>query len=370
METKAEKKNRLGCPARLTVLVLSLLWLGFYFLFRGDRALMNALCDALVRPWHRFAGRAYDVLPFSAAELYIGLGVLAALCFLAQLVVHFARRPGDWRRLGRWAVTLLALLAALFGLFCLWWGVYYYADSFSERSGLQAEPVSAQALEAVTDWFVERVNATAPLVARDENGAYAGDEKTVFAHSSALYGAAAEIFPCLDGPALRAKPVAASVIMSYVNYTGFFFPYTAEANLNVDSPRCLLPATIAHELAHQRGVAAEDEANFAAVLACLSDGDADYAYSGSLMAYIYLGNALHDADYGAWREAYSALCAEARRDLADNNAYWARFETPVKEASETVYETFLQTYGDDRGMQSYGACVDLLVAYYYGQTQG
>lgn len=43
--------------------------------------------------------------------------------------------------------------------------------------------------------------------------------------------------------------------MSRINYTGFFFPYTAEANVNVDSPLCMLPSTIAHELAHQRGVA-------------------------------------------------------------------------------------------------------------------
>jgi len=36
----------------------------------------------------------------------------------------------------------------------------------------------------------------------------------------------------------------------------------------------------------------------------------------------------------------------------------------VADVSETVYESFLRTYGDDRGMQSYGACVDLLVACY------
>lgn len=37
---------------------------------------------------------------------------------------------------------------------------------------------------------------------------------------------------------------------------------------------------------------------------------------------------------------------------------------PRADVSEKVYESFLQTYGDDRGMQSYGACVDLLTVYY------
>ena len=57
-----------------------------------------------------------------------------------------------------------------------------------------------------------------------------------------------------------------------------------------------------------------------------------------------------------------------RRDLQENNRYWAAFETKMAEVSEQVYETFLRTYGDDRGMQSYGACVDLLVMYYGGEA--
>ena len=75
-------------------------------------------------------------------------------------------------------------------------------------------------------------------------------------------------------------------------------------------------------------------------------------------------NALYSADYDAWREVYSTLSENVRADLRANNDYWARFETPAADVSEKVYESFLQTYGDDRGMQSYGACVDLLTVYY------
>ena len=96
----------------------------------------------------------------------------------------------------------------------------------------------------------------------------------------------------------------------------------------------------------------------------MESGDEDYRYSGALLAYIYLGNALYRADYDAWREVYSTLSENVRADLRANNDYWARFETPAADVSEKVYESFLQTYGDDRGMQSYGACVDLLTVYY------
>ena len=184
------------------------------------------------------------------------------------------------------------------------------------------------------------------------------------ATSPDIYGGAEQIFPCLAAPAVRAKPVLLSRLLSYIRYTGFFFPYTAEANLNADSPACLLPSTIAHELAHLRGVAREDEANFCAVVACMESGDEDYRYSGALLAYIYLGNALYSADYDAWREVYSTLSENVRADLRANNAYWAQFRGVVSKVSDTVYDGFLKSNGDTDGSKSYGVVTDLLVAYF------
>ena len=48
-------------------------------------------------------------------------------------------------------------------------------------------------------------------------------------------------------------------------------------------------------------------------------------------------------------------------------AYSSRFQ--VAEAAEAVYTGFLQSYGQQLGMQSYGACVDLLVADYVEQKE-
>ena len=133
----------------------------------------------------------------------------------------------------------------------------------------------------------------------------------------------------------------------------------------MDSPAFMLPSTVAHELAHQRGVAKEQEANFAAVLASMESGDATYVYSAAMMAYIYLGNALYDADREAWESVSSTLCDAVRHDFAEQREYWEKYEdTPVSKASDAVYEGFLHSYGQTLGLRSYGACVDLLVAYY------
>ena len=367
METTEKKKITFRplwrlCPARHAVLLISLAWLAAYFLLRENRAVMNFLCKALVRPWHAFAGRLFSAVPFSVTEWVILFLTALGVVLLVLLIVRLIRRR--WVKAYRTGMTILSVSAAMFALFCLWWGVLYYSDSFTEQAGLERRDISVQELETVTRYFAEQANAAGEHVERGEDGVFRADKSDIFRRSADIYGGAEQIFPCLAAPAVRAKPVLLSRLLSYIRYTGFFFPYTAEANLNADSPACLLPSTIAHELAHLRGVAREDEANFCAVVACMESGDEDYRYSGALLAYIYLGNALYSADYDAWREVYSTLSENVRADLRANNDYWARFETPAADASEKVYESFLQTYGDDRGMQSYGACVDLLTVYY------
>lgn len=367
MET-AEKKRitpravwRL-CPARHAVLLISLAWLAAYFLLRGNKALMNSLCRTLVRPWHAFAGKLFSAVPFSVTEWVILFLTALGVALLILLAVQLVRQR--WAKAYRTSMTILSASAALFALFCLWWGVLYYSDSFTEQARLARRDISVQELKTVTGYFAAQANAAGEHVERDENGVFAADKDAIFRRSAGIYEGVEQTFPCLAGPEIRAKPVVMSRLLSYIRYTGFFFPYTAEANLNADSPVCLLPSTIAHELAHLRGVAREDEANFCAVVACMESGDEEYRYSGALLAYIYLGNALYSADYDAWREVYSTLSEEVRADLRANNDYWARFETPAADVSEKVYESFLQTYGDERGMQSYGACVDLLTVYY------
>ena len=51
-------------------------------------------------------------------------------------------------------------------------------------------------------------------------------------------------------------------------------------------------------------------------------------------------------------------------DLRANNAYWRSFETKSAEISEKIYDSFLKSYGQDSGIHSYGAVVDLLIAWY------
>ena len=371
MKTALETRN-LGfrgwfrlCPVRHTLCMIGLAVIGAYFALRGRRNVMQALSDGFVRPWHRALSRLCDHVSFSVAELLIALAIILALVYLVYSVLCLIRRPERLRRVYRVVATCLTAFSLIYGGFCLLWGAYYYSADFEDKSGIRGAPASVEQLEAVTRYFTDLVNTYDALLARSSDGAFAEDMDAVFARSPELYAAVEKIVPCLRGDALAAKPVLFSRVMSYINFTGFFFPFTGEANINVDSPACLIPATIAHELAHQRGVAEEDEANFAAVLASLESGDPAYCYSACLLAYIHLGNALYSADYDAWQANYQRLGDGQRHDLDENNRYWAQYETPVSTVSDQVYTGFLQSYGQTLGLKTYGKCVDLLIAYYY-----
>ena len=352
------------CPVRHLLGLIGAVLIVLHRLLRGNTALMRSLSARFVRPTLQSLGLRSAKLPFSAAELLIVLAVVGLLLYILYCLKRILRFQKPLRQLYRLVMTPVCLALAVYGGFCLLWGTYYYGDDFVTQSGLEMKDVSTADLRTVTAWFAGLSNTYSAYVPRDEDGVCATDRKAVLERSARLYNGLEEDFPCLDGPGLRAKSIGCSRLLSYLDFTGFFFPFTGEANVNIDFPPSLFASTVAHELAHQRGVAKEQEANFVAVVACLHNGDPDYVYSAALLAYSHLSNALYSADRLAWQEIYNSLDEAVLRDFAANQQYWQTFKTPVQSVADTVYEGFLQSYDQNLGLRSYGACVDLLVNYY------
>lgn len=353
------------CPAAHCTALVSLALIGLHLATRHNHALMVHLSEYVVRPIHAFLARLCALTEFSVAEVIIVAFVALILWRPVCGIVRLLRRKASVKSAYRLAMWLVAAVCLAYAGYCLLWGVYYYGDDFIAKSGLDSQPISSEQLETVTEYFAALANECGREVTRDENGFYCGDREAILRRSASLFDDTVDEFPCLDGPRVAAKGIKLSRALSYIDFTGFFFPFTGEANVNTDFPPALFASTVAHELSHQRGVAKEQEANFVAVLACMRTDDADYCYSAALLAYTHLGNALHSADYDAWERVYSSLDENVRRDFALNNAYWRQFDTSVQSVSNTVYEGFLQSYEQSLGMKSYGACVDLLVNYYY-----
>ena len=341
--------------------------LAAYWLCRGNRAWMNALAAHVTAPLRRAIGRICYRVDFSVAEALCVLLVVLAATYVVWSVIAVIRRRGHGALQRAYGAVLGAVCAALtiYVGFCFLLGIDSYADGFQEKSGLYAQPVALEDLQAVTAYFARQVAQTAPGVARDEDGVFAEDRRAILENSVRAYDALEEEYPFLAFDDTGVKLVYFSRFLSALDFTGIYCPFTGESNVNVDSPASMLPATAAHELAHQRGITSEQECNFLAILASTTCGDEVYAYSGWLSGYIYLGNALYRVDPEAYWAIRSALPETVQADLRYQNEYWDQFEDKAaQKVSNRVYDSFLKGYGQELGLQSYGTVVDLLVTYY------
>ena len=311
-------------------LLADLVLLAAFWIAREHRDWMNALERFVSAPIRRSLGSLCYRVSFSVMEVLYVLAAVLVLAYVVWNITAVVRARGRRKRRA-YSAVLGAVCAGLSvcAATCLLWGVCYYTDTFQDRSGIRAEEVSLPDLTAVTAWFAENLAQTADQVPRDEAGTFNASLNEIFAGSTDIYQGAEDL-----------------------------------SNINVDAPACLIPSTIAHELSHQRGIASEQECNFLAVLASTTSGDPVYEYSGWLMGYIHLGNALYQADPAAWQAIRDSLPDTVLADLASNNAYWASFEGAAADASQKVYDTILKGYGQEDGIRSYGTVVDLLVAYY------
>ncbi len=339
--------------------------LGLFQLCKGNKTWMNVWGRQVTSPIKSGVSWLCAFLPFGVAEAVWAAAVLAGVGFLARTVYLLVTRKGRLRRLLRRVLALGSAALIAYAGYTLMWGANYYADSLADMTGLIDRGTNASELYTLLVAFSDRASGLAEEVERDEDGLYIQDLDTLFAQATEVYDGLLEEFPCLEGAVRQPKPMMFSRILSYMGFTGFYFPFTGESMVNVDQPEYLVPFTLLHELSHQRNIASEEECNFLAILAGAQSDNVDFAYSACMAAYIHLSNALRKADSNLWADAVTHLSDTARADNTANTQYWAALESPAKTASQSVYSGVAKSYGEEDVMSSYGACVDLLAAYYF-----
>lgn len=363
-------KNKTARPyallTRRLIIIIFLLVIHLLFrLLRNNRAVMNFMTDRVAHPVRGFIAWACSVSRWSFAEWVVVFAALFAavliICFIAALIKNPGRALMTVLRFLSLTAVLVLVISALM---ILLWNVNYYADNFSDKSGILPKESTADELYETTRYIAGLLAESSLKIARDQDGFYAESTEAAFDLSATVFRGIQQQYPFLSGRELRSKKVLFSRFLSEIRTTGVAFPLTGEANINIDQPAAWIPSTIAHEIAHQRKIASEQEANFVAILACEMSGNDAYRYSGYLFAYDYLAGALANADYRRFREISDTLPEEVLLDLRLNYEYWLNFENKISEVSDSLYDDYLKTQGQDLGSKSYGAVVDLLIAYY------
>ena len=302
-------------------------------------------------------------LPFSLGEMT--LWMLPLILFL--ILRHAIRRRCDtWRTAVVYVGILMSAVVTLFSVFTLGFAAGYRCSSLEDKLELEREKVSAEELYDTASLLIEAINRETAEITFYEKDFSAmpyplSDMNDKLAEA---YRDFADDHDFISHTDSRVKPVLASEVMSYMHITGVYSFFTGEANINVNFPDYTIPYTAAHELAHQRGIAREDEANFVAFLVCIGSDDPYIRYSGYLNVYEYVANALWRADKELYYKAVAHLNEEVKHEMSAYNRFYDKYrETTVSQVSNTVNNTYLQSQGTP-GTRSYGMVVDLAVAYY------
>ena len=307
-------------------------------------------------------GRFFGWFPFSVSEILLYVLICYALGSLMVAIVQVMLRKEKALYFLRWLTNILLIASILWFLFVTNCGINYHRDSFADVSGLEVREYSVEELLQVGEWLTGRVNETSSLVSRDEEGVMILTVDVANVSREAMRGLGQE-FPALGGYVPPPKPMMNSWLLSNMQVSGIFIPFTIEGHYNWQMVPYNIPFTATHELVHVLGFMAEDEANFIAFLACIRSDEVEFQYSGYLLGWIYVRNALRRVDAEAATELYHLLDEEVRVDLRTNREFWARFDGPVSELQTRVNDAYLRANAQPEGVRSYGMMVDLLLAY-------
>ncbi len=298
------------------------------------------------------------LLPVAVWEI---LALLAILWMIYTLVRSFSRHRGFFA----WAAgVVLAACVAVF-VFVALWGLNHFGPGVADELGLQVREYSRQELIDATRYYAAQANEYAQQVRRDGEGRCVMPSFAELAEKAGGgYERLAARYALFTGALDPVKPLASWRMFSQFGTTGIFVCFTAESCVNPDTYPAWIPFTMCHELAHRQAVAAEDEANFCAYLACMESEDVQFRYSGAFGAYIYCHNALSGTDRQAAAEIWNTLDAGILADIRAANAHYAQYEGAVQDTAQRVNDAYLKAFSEESGVQSYGEAADLLIAWY------
>lgn len=304
----------------------------------------------------------FNIFPFSFGELFVIFLVIILFYKLILIIKDFSIK-----RLINYMLNIIMLIITLQVIFWCFWGINNYRYTVDKLADINLTPSSIEKLNEVCIYLIEKTNNLRTSMPENDLGIsfIPGNYEYVFNYSKIAYNYSSEFYNFIPkGYFCKPKAMLASELMCKMNYTGIYNPFTNEANINIMEPEFKIPFTVCHELAHQRGFAKENEANFISFLTCISSKNIYFEYSGYLSALIYCTNALYEADKNMYVNIRKSYSEGVIRDLNYLSSFWSKYKGKTAEIASKNNDRFLKSTNQPQGVKSYGMVVDLIIAYY------
>ena len=277
------------------------------------------------------SGVAYCV--WQLLLLVLAAGVLASVV----MMIVWKWNPIQWFG---WVMAVVSLVSLLnTGLY----GLNEYAGPIAEDIRLNVTDYSVDELQDAAEFYQAEANRLSQQVERDSSGQlqYPDFEslaqQAISGFDTLTYEKYHSIFA---GDRTPVKELGWSKFFSGKCKTYVHVAITGEAAVNSETPAVGLPFAICQAMANRVCIANQQDAAFAAFLACSANDSVEFQYSGYFMAYRYCYDSLSSKNVSSAQSAAQTLaqgeCAQLKQDLevyntsfapGSDNAY---YEAPVQ----------------------------------------
>ncbi|RYD75787.1 MAG: DUF3810 domain-containing protein [Sphingobacteriales bacterium] len=307
----------------------------------------------------------FGKIPFSIGDILYGL-LIVFLCWKLFSVFRFIYKERKsiiyWQRLKVFIYNTAITLAVIYIVFNIFWGINYNRTGIAAQLGLPEQKYTTAELRQINCLLLERVNESKKSLIR--KGEPYPDSKALFEKVSLAYQVLAKEHKFLQYQPVSLKPSMWGWFGNYAGFTGYYNPFTGEAQVNTTIPKFLQPFTTCHEVAHQIGYAKEMEANFVGYLAAKASPDTLLHYSVYLDLFTYANRNLFMNDSLAARLYARELDSTVKADIMEWRKFNRKHQGKLEPVVRWAYGKYLQSNQQPNGISSYDEVTGFLIAYY------
>jgi uncharacterized membrane protein len=346
----------------LFTLMLIVLALSIHFFSLGSVFVENWYSTGLYPYISRFLRFLLGWLPFSFGDIIYGATVLWLIAKLVKGLKALVKRKVTPRSFLSGILYAVNFLLIVYISFNLLWGINYNRVGIAKQLNLTLEKYSTEELKIINGLLAEKTNESKKMLLQNDIDYPSKIE--LFAKITNAYKQAEVAYPFLHYQPVSLKPSVWSWLGNYMGFTGYYNPFTGEAQVNTLVPKFLQPFTTSHEVAHQLGYAKEMEANFVGYLVAASCTDTLLRYSVYLDLFMYSSRNLFETDSLAAKAIASKLLPEVQSDLKEWRQFYIRHRNPIEPAFRWIYGMYLRRNQQPQGVLSYDEVTGFLIAYH------
>lgn len=342
------KKNILNINKFWVSLLLAQFFL-FYIISKIDSIVsFNARFFDYQKNGHQLL---FSTFPFSVGDIFYGI-----LIIYLGFEVYLCFKKGLNKSLKR----ILILSNSLYFLYQIFWGLLYFQEPI--RNQFPNTKIENKEVEKLAFKFLDRCKILRQQVNEDQNGIFQLNEITTLTDNllSAQQKLPKQFSSKTTSLIKSVKPSLLNQLLSYTGISGYYNPFTAEAQYNPNLPDTNLGFTISHEMAHQLGYAREQEASFIGYLSCQQSGNIGLQYSSSLYALKSLISALQSTNPNLSKYILLQYSDGMKRDRLHEKQFSNRYYGKWSDFFSWTNDLFLKTNRQD-GSISYSYFTELLI---------